>query len=372
VKLTKRGKDYLKACLAATLIASVLDTKVVLALSMSLVIAALISAIILGRSNSEGLEIQSANEHISCYKGDEVRAVIYVKMQTRRFISIALSHIEPPKGIETNFERTSEDNFWISVRPRFAGRFLGFSATFELNDPLRLFAKKVEFVANDFVVDCYPSSILKEVSRSRPSPISLGELEGRTQGLGLEFYAIDRYTSSAERKNIFWRRVASLPDEKLLVKTRTTNIQKTIAISLILSSERKESLEWIDSVCEGVAMIGKTILDIGCRAKINYDTGIEIVSKDVTNLKELSEAIMDMSTAHVSDVENSASLLKSADIYVTGFNELQNSLLAPAVGRKPTLLIEDEGEIPTGISELAIVYKPFRDLSELVSRVTGQ
>jgi hypothetical protein len=372
VKLTKRGKDYLKACLAATLIASVLDTKVVLALCLALVISALISALILGRSTSAGLEIRSENEHISCYKGDAVRAVISVKMQTRRFVSISLSRIDPPKGIDTSFEKTTQDNISILVRPRYAGRFLGFSASFELNDPLRLFGKKIVFVANDFVVDCYPSSILREVNRSRPTPLSLGELEGRSRGLGLEFYAIDRYTPSAERKNIFWRKVASLPDEKLLVKTRTANIQKTIAISLILASQRNEILEWTDSMCEGVAMIGKTILDIGCVARINYDTGIEIVSRDLTNLKELSEAIMEMSTAHVSDLESSSALLTMGDIYVTGFKELRYSLLGLAVARKPTLLIEDEGEIPTGVSDLAIVYKPFHDLSELVGGVSGR
>ncbi len=372
MKLTKRGRDYLKACLASTLVATVLDTKIVLALCLALVFAALISGLILAGSSNRDIEIRPENERVSCYKGDEVRVTLVIKSQTRRFLSISLSSLHPPKGIEADVERANQDNFEVVVRPRFAGRFVGFSATFELNDPLRLYAKEIQFVAKTFVVDCYPASILREASRARPTPISLGEREGRTQGLGLEFYATDRYTSSVERKNIFWRKVASLSDERLMVITRTANIQKTIAISLIITTKREDHLEWIDSACEGVAIIGKTILEIGCEAKINFDYEGKIVSREIANLKELSETIMDMSIASPSYLENASSLLAKGDIYVVGFIELQNSLLASAVARKPALLIQDDGEIPSGISELTMIYKPFEDLGKLVGSVTGK
>ena len=80
---------------------------------------------------------------------------------------------------------------------------------------------------------------------------------------------------------------------------------------------------------------------------------------------------MEMSTSHVSNLDNASSLLAGADICITGFKELQNELLASAVARKPALLIEDAGVTPNQISELSIIYSPYKNLSALVNRVAG-
>jgi uncharacterized protein (DUF58 family) len=371
VKLTSRGGDFLKACLAATLIATILDTKVVLALCLAMTLAAVASEMVLSRSFSHDMIIQPENDHVLCFKGESITVGLTVVTPRRRLVSAWLSELVASEGVDSEV-RPEQNNYNICLRPKFAGRFQGLSAKFELNDPLGLFRKTVEFSSESFLVDCYPSSMLKETKHTKPLSISLGEREGRGQGTGTEFYSVDEYRSLVERRNIFWKKVASQPDEKLLVKTRSSSIQETISISLILTSERPgHKLEWIDSACEGVALIGKTILDIGCDVSLLYDSNGQIVSRQSSNLRELSEAIMEMSTATLSDITNIAQLLGRADIVMTGFIELQNTLLAQAIAKKPSLLIEDGGEIPPKIGELAVVFHPFRDFDELVRKVTG-
>lgn len=372
MKRTKRGSDLLKATLAGTLIATIVNVQIVLALCLAVVLGALIGGVILASSSGQYIVIRPESTRISCFKGEEIRTRLLVQSKWRRFVSLSLSRIQPSKGVDGKIEQSNGDGFTVLMKPRFAGRFYGISATFELNDPLRLFSKSIDFSEREFVVDCYPSSILNETQQMRPVSISLGERETTGQGIGVEFYSADEYSSAVETKNIFWKRVASLPDERLLVKKRASNIQKTITISLLSTNERRENhLQWIDSACEGVATIGRTILSIGCNVKLIFDRDGHVVSKDAASLTELSDAIMEMSTAGISNLDNASFLLSKADICVIGFEESRNNLLAAVVARKPTLLIEDTCEIPPHIGELAVVYHPHRDLGGLVRRVAG-
>ena len=163
-----------------------------------------------------------------------------------------------------------------------------------------------------------------------------------------------------------------MPDERLLVKKRAVNLPKSINIALIHTEDRGEdSLKWMDSACEGVAGIGKIILKIGCDVEITYDAGGMVVSEIATDIGELAEVIMKMSTSTGSDLYKTSLLLPKADICITGFKELQNGQLASAIARKPTLLIVDSGVPLTELSDLAIIYEPNQDLTQLIRRVAG-
>jgi hypothetical protein len=372
VKLTKRGKEFLGATVAGTIVATVIDVTIVLALCLSLVFAALVCEIILTSSSVRNLKIKPEFSHLNCFKGEVVACNLVIPSNRRRLVSISLAKLEPPRGIETEILTTDQNEIRLQFRPRFAGRFSGLSAKYELNDPLQLFSRTNEFTDSSFYVDCYPSSILKEVVSTPPLSVSLGELQGASQGAGSEFYAVDEYRGMTEKKNIFWKKVASMPDERLLVKMRVANIQKSISIGLINTSERGEGyFEWIDSMCEGVGYVGKAALQIGCDVEMKFDDGTQIVSVRATDLGELSEAIMEMSASRVSNFDNASLLLSQSDIYVTGFKELQDELVASAVARKPALLIEDPGVTPVKLSNLSIIYSPYENLGALVNRVAG-
>ncbi|MGA2874905.1 MAG: hypothetical protein ABSE82_05105 [Nitrososphaerales archaeon] len=372
MKLTKRGKEFLIATIAGTIVASVVDITIILALCLSLVFAAVLSEIMLIRSSSDNIGIERESSHVSCFKGEKISCKLIVHSGRRRFVKISLSKLVPPQGVDAEIAQIEQSNFNLQFKPRFSGRFFGLSALFELNDPLQLFKKTIEFNAADFYVDCYPDSILREIATTRPLSVSLGELQGSSHGAGSEFYAVDEYRGMTDSKNIFWNKVASMPDERLLVKMRVANIQKTISLALLNSSERgQDTFAWIDSVCEGVGSIGKATLQIGCNVEIRFDSMSQVTTRFATDLHELSEAIMEMSTSHLSNLDNASSLLAGADICITGFKELQNELLASVVARKPALLIEDTGVTPNQISELSIIYSPYKNLSALVNRVAG-
>lgn len=371
MRLTRRGRDYLAASIAGTLVATVLDTKIVLALCFTMVFAALISRVVLSRSSGEYFATDVQMESTRCFKGEEIRGVLRLNSLRDRFVKISLTEISLPNRVAGQVTETMDRTFEILLRPKFVGRSKGLSAKFEFEDPLGLFLKTVPLRWEEFTIDCCPRSLLFPVAIPRPISIYLGEREGKTSGLGMEFYSIDEYNPSTERRSIYWKKVATLPDEKLLVKTRATNIKGTISLSLILTDHaRKDSLEWLDSACEGIALIGKTIIGMGCKVELLFNQG-GLTSRAASDLAELSEAVLEMSLTSVSTLDGASLLLSKADICVTGFGELQNDIFASAIARKPTLLIEDVGWVPARISELALVYRPFVDVGRLVGRVVG-
>lgn len=372
MKLTDGGKQFLKATLAGTIVATIVGINIVLAVCLSLVLVALISEIVLARYPASRVEIKPERQQISCFKEEDVRLRLSFQPVRSMLVNVSLSRLALSEGVDAKIEGTDPGEPSLTIKSKFAGRFSGLLAEFELSDPLQLFKKTVESKIQDFRLDCYPLSILKEIRTVSPVSISLGERETRSQGMGMEFHSVDEYHSSSEWKSIFWRKVASMPDEKLLVKKRTANVPKSVSIALIHTINRgKDSPGWMDSACEGVAAIGKTILQIGSDVEIRYDAGGRVVSDVATDIEELLEGLMKMSISQDSDLNGTSLLLTRSDICVTGFKELHNDQLASAIARKPALLIEDVGETAVEVGERAVVYHPHRDLTELVRKVTG-
>ncbi|MDG6905725.1 MAG: hypothetical protein JRN20_08080 [Nitrososphaerota archaeon] len=297
MKVTSRGKEFLWATIAGSVVATALDVRIVLALCLSLIFTALIAETIL-KSSQEDLKIEPELSHVSCFKGQNSFCNLLVRKGKHRFVNVSILKLVPPHGVETESQINDGQSFQLRFQPRYAGRFYGLSAQFVLVDALQLFTKKIEFAANDFYVDCYPSSILKDIKTARPLSVSLGELQGLTHGAGSEFYAVDEYAGITEKKDIFWKRVASMPDERLLVKMRVANIQKSISIALVNASERsQEYFEWIDAVCEGVGSLGKAALQIGRDVELKFHDGGKIIVVHVSDLRELLEGIMEMSAS---------------------------------------------------------------------------
>jgi hypothetical protein len=202
--------------------------------------------------------------------------------------------------------------------------------------------------------------------------LALGERTGRTHGSGQEFYSIDEYSPSVERKNIFWKRIAALPDERLLVKVREANIPSSLSIGLIRTVDRGEDeLRWMDLVCEGCGIIGKNIFGLGCEVNLLFSSGNSVVRLEASDLSELSESIMQMSQSVKNDVESTSEILSNSDVCITGLKELEVDLLALAIAKKPSLLIEDKGTFPRTIGNLSIIYTGNQDVTGLINRVLG-
>lgn len=372
MKLTKRGRDFLAGILAGALAASFLDVKIILAICLTLVFSAIFSMLILARSTAEGARIECSNTHLSCFKNQETKITFNLVSQRQRFTTVRISKILPSPIIDIQVISSDDTMMSVNVTPRFAGRSSGLPVKFEIGDPLGFFGKASSFHLPGFIIDCIPSSILREVKSIQTVRTSLGEREGYTQGLGLEFYSVDEYKGASEAKNIFWRKVAALPNEKLLVKLHAKSIHKKVTISLFQTSFREEFAQWMDHVCEGVALMGRAILQTGSDVELLFDHGGKVSSVLASDIDEFLEGIMEMSTSEPSALENAAVLIDESDICVTGFRELQDLSVAIAVAKRPALLIPDPWTSPSKIGEVAIVYDDDQDCQELVNKVVGR
>lgn len=372
MKSTQRGRDFLKAVLFGAIVSSLLDVRLVLALCLSLLIAAGLSEIILASATTGSIRIDLTDPHLSCFKDGSAVEEISVRMKRQRFVRVGISSIRGPRSVETisDESRSPSDRLSISFRPKYAGRFSGLTLTFEFLDPLGLFRKTLQVNREDFVIDCYPSSLLKEVRQSAPITLALGERTGRTHGSGQEFYSIDEYNSSVERKNIYWKKIASLPDERLLVKVREANIPQSLSIGLVKTVDREQTdLGWMDLACEGAGNLGTHIFSLGCDVILLFFSEGLVTKCEASDPLEFREALMQMSGAKPSDGERTSEILDVCDICVTGYKELEDNLLALEVARKPALVIEDPDSYPAALGNLTVIYTGSEDIGELVNRV---
>jgi len=73
VKLTPRGKDYVKASLYGAIVSSIFDVRIILALCLALLVSAALSEIILARATTGNTQVQFSDPHLTCFKEGEVR-----------------------------------------------------------------------------------------------------------------------------------------------------------------------------------------------------------------------------------------------------------------------------------------------------------
>lgn len=371
MKLTKRGSDYLKASILSAIISSVLDVRVTLALSLAMMFAAAISEILLRTSTKQHIEIKLDSPKISVFKGEEGVETVTVVSRRRRFIDVTLESVEAPEGIETAVISGTRQSMVFSFRPVYAGRFQGINLSFSLRDPLQLFSRKLTLQVEDLVIDSLPKALLVEPKMVRPSSLSLGERTGRTAGYGHEFFAIDDYHPSSEKKSIFWKKVARMPDAKLVVKVRESNIPKAMTIGLLTFADREleERLIFVDSMCEAMAQLGSTFLSIGCAIELLYTKGGCIQWVVGTNLSELSNVIMEVASLDKSSEMDAYSILAGSHVCTLGLKELEDQQMAEAIASKPSIVINEPGANPWSISDLAVLFRGEEDLSRIVSEV---
>ena len=374
MKLSQRGKDYLKASLAGTIVSSVLDVRIIAALCLSLFFAAVISELVLATASTRNIKIELESLSLQCFKGDQIGQTLKVISRRRRFIRITVSEIRAPPCVETELDDKNPDSLTFILHPKYAGRFSGVAATLELTDPLKLFSKTMTIVEDNFVLDSFPESLGKEILVRRPMTLALGDKSGRSRGSGQEFFAIGEYDTTIERKNILWKKIAASPDERLLVKIRELNIPKQLTIGFVSVAERDEQsrLLFKDTACEGAALLGKIIQAIGCDVTILFAKGNEPRGCLALDLNELGAAIMEMSASDTTRVEAISEILADSDICIAGFKDLENDLLAVAMQRKPALLIQENATFPKTIGDLSIIFDGTQDVGSLINRVVGR
>jgi hypothetical protein len=346
-----------------------------LVLAFTLSIVALISFAIVLSITRYNTKVVMEPTIIRGFKNDKLSANAVLVSKRARWVNSKLSTVKSQVGVETQFE-LSDGLAKIYITSRYAGRFSSLTLQFEVRDILNLFSKRIQRVYADFTYDSLPLSILVPLPHSRPMPLALGERSGKSPGSSLELHSIEQYRPFTETKNVLWKKVARMPDESLVVRIRDSSIPKLIRIGFVQRAKRepKAKLEWMDLACEGIGMMGNSLLAAGCAIEILHmskESGNKISIHEISSLEGLSNAIMELSDSPNlgSDVQNLFEILDKSDIVVCGTRELEERSLAVPISKLPALVIAEQGASPLLVGQKTMLYTGMEDVRKLVSKV---
>ena len=359
------------------IISSILNVGMMLSLAFAMGVAALGSllAVRLVKDSSVRVELKPNTQRL--FKHDKFSVSSIMTMTTPRWVSARFASLQAPVGVKTQTEVVGENSVQILIEPLYAGRHRGIEVTAEVSDPLDLFKKEIKIEYSDFTIDALPSSLLAPIPRTRPSSLGVGEASSRFTGASVELYSLDEYKPYGETKNILWKKVSRMPDEKLVVRVRESNNPRFVKIGLITNAPRnrlEDRVILMDRVCESIGFLGNNLLAIGCSVEIAQapEEALGGIAKMyASNIEELAEILMamwDVKSGSMSRSEIVEMVLKS-DIVVTGFREVQDKNLAMLVSKKFSLLIKEGTPPPAYASEKTTIYSGNEDLRRLVVRV---
>src|SRR2546426_1081849 len=155
------------------------------------------------------------------------------------WLSLRVDTVRMPGGVDASFRAVSQTAVEVTAIPRYAGRYRGLGAKYELNDPLGIFGEFGEAEFEDFTIDVLPLALLAPARSVVIPAVTMGEKPAGRRGAAQELYAIDEYHPFAETKEILWKRAgARTPDERLLIRVREANVPRALKIGLLEAVER--------------------------------------------------------------------------------------------------------------------------------------
>ncbi|TLY15050.1 MAG: hypothetical protein E6K86_07055, partial [Thaumarchaeota archaeon] len=195
-----------------------LDVKITLALSFALSVIAAVSLLILRLSRGDVAVLSVQPQRLRAFKLERAVLTLNVTRARRRrwmgWLSLRVDKVRMPGGVDADFRAVSQTAVEVTAIPRYAGRYRGLGAKYELNDPLGIFGEFGEAEFEDFTIDVLPLSLLAPAQRVVIPAVTMGEKPAGRRGAAQELYAIDEYHPFAETKEILWKRAAArTPDE---------------------------------------------------------------------------------------------------------------------------------------------------------------
>jgi hypothetical protein len=347
----------------------------VLSLAFTLAVVAAITFLIVVSTTGYNASVKMNPVRVRGFKKDELTAASVSTFKRGKWIIVSLASVKAQPGVETKFE-LSGDVARIFMSSKYAGRFTGLTLQFEVKDVLNLFSKQVQTLYTDFILDSLPLSILIPIPHSKPMPLALGEKSGKSPGSSLELYALDDYRPFTETKNLMWKKIARMPDERLIVRVRDSSIPRIVRIGFVQSKMRygAAKLVWMDLACEAVGMIGNSLLAAGCSIEIIHTSqgaNDPISVHEVSSLDELPDAVMRIPDPPRLDgnLQYQFEILSRSDLVVCGMSELEQEGLSLAISKKPTLAIAEEGASPIIVGQHTMIYTGVEDVRKLISKI---
>lgn len=345
-----------------------------LAMAFALSVVAIIAFFIVGSITHYNTKIVIDPPRLRGFKKDPLSATAVILFKRSRWINVNLASVSAQKGVDAKFEVQGSSVVKITLSSKYAGRFSGLTLRFDIVDVLNLFTKQIQVSSLDFTYESLPLSILRQIPRSRPMPLTLGEKSGKSPGSSLELYSLENYVPFTETKNVMWKKVARMPDEKLIVRVRDSSIPKVVTIGCVQVKQRRdqENLEWMDLVCEAVGTMGNSLLTAGCLVEIlQSSSGFGVVTHEVSDLDQLSDAVMRLSETPDpgKEMENVFRIIDRSDIIVCGMRELEDRTVSPPISKRPALAIMEKRASPYVVGQQTMIYTGVEDVRKLISNV---
>lgn len=346
-----------------------------LALAFTLAVVALVAFLIVSSITTSNTRVALDPAKLRGFKKDELTAQVVLSFKRPRWANVNLSAIRAQPGVEIRLELTGGDAK-VFISSKYAGCFSGLIFELEARDILNLFSKRIQTIYSDFTYDSLPLSILAPIPHTKPMPLAFGERSGRSPGSSLELYALEDYKPYTETKNVMWKKVARMPDERLIVRIRDSSIPVTVRIGLVQAKIRRgeDKLRLMDLVCEAAGMIGNSLLAAGCSLEIihtSQENRNPIAVHEVSDLDELSDALMHLSDAPklTNTMEYQFEILARSDFVICGLREMEQQELALAISKKPTVAIAEQGASPVVAGQHTMIYTGSEDVRKLVSKI---
>jgi hypothetical protein len=345
-------------------------------LAFVLAIVALIAYATVASITPFNTKVVVESPNIRGFKNDELSTNAYLFFKRSSWINVNLRSVKSRAGVEARFEK-SERGIIVRLNSKYSGRFTGLAFEFEARDILNLFSKKIETIYSDFVYESLPLSIAIPIPHAKPLPLAYGEKSGNAPGSSMELYSIEEYQPYGDTKNVMWKKVSRMPDEKLMVRIRDSNTPAVIRIAFVLSKYRtgEEKLHLIDLACEAAGMMGNSLLAAGCEVELmhgSYEPAKPIAVHRVSQMNQLGAAIMHLADAPVIShpLEIQFEVMKNADLVLCGVRELEDKGLAHAITMYPTIAIKEEAARSVLFGRRTIIYSGKEDLRGFISRVS--
>ena len=123
-----------------------LDVKITLALSFALSVIAAVSLLALRLSRGDVAVLSVQPQRLRAFKLERAVLTLNVTRARRRrrwmgWLSLRVDTVRMPGGVDASFRAVSQTAVEVTAIPRYAGRYRGLGAKYELNDPLGIFGE---------------------------------------------------------------------------------------------------------------------------------------------------------------------------------------------------------------------------------------
>src|SRR6267143_1613766 len=175
-----------------TVASALLDVKITLALSFALSVIAAVSLLMLRLSRGDVAVLSVQPQRLRAFKLEKAVLTLNVTKARRRrigWLSLRVDTVRMPGGVDASFRAVSQTAVEVTAIPRYAGKYRGLGAKYELNDPLGIFGEFGEVEFEDFTIDVLPLALLAPAQKVVIPAVTMGEKPAGRRGAAQVLHA---------------------------------------------------------------------------------------------------------------------------------------------------------------------------------------